>query len=189
MKFVILTDTHFVARGRRLYGLDPTERLGAAVERINRDHPDISFVIVTGDLAHWGEDAAYENLASVLARLNAPTILLMGNHDKRESFARFFPGVPRDEAGAARRHVYSAHDIDDVVQETWLAFVTKAPQIREPERVVGWLRTTATNLARRAAMRNARCCSTLALATLIPISRAVSRMDRASRKRNSSTRR
>jgi RNA polymerase sigma factor (sigma-70 family) len=65
---------------------------------------------------------------------------------------RFRPVI----AGAARRHVYSAHDIDDVVQETWLAFVTKAPQIREPERVVGWLRTTAINLARRLAMRNAR---------------------------------
>jgi RNA polymerase sigma factor (sigma-70 family) len=66
--------------------------------------------------------------------------------------SRFRPVI----AGAARRHVYSAHDIDDVIQETWLAFVTKAPQIREPERVVGWLRTTATNLARRIAMRNSR---------------------------------
>ena len=80
-------------------GSIPPERLAAAVDRINRDHPDISFVIVTGDLAHWGEDAAYENLASVLARLNAPTILLMGNHDKRDPFGRYFPGVPRDEAG------------------------------------------------------------------------------------------
>src|SRR6478735_1885365 len=66
--------------------------------------------------------------------------------------ARFRPVV----AGAARRHVYSAYDVEDVVQETWLTFVTKAPQIREPERVVGWLRTTAINLARRLAMRNAR---------------------------------
>jgi RNA polymerase sigma factor (sigma-70 family) len=58
--------------------------------------------------------------------------------------------------GAARRHVYASQDVEDVVQETWLAFVTKAAQIREPERVVGWLRTTATNVARRLAMRNAR---------------------------------
>jgi RNA polymerase sigma factor (sigma-70 family) len=65
---------------------------------------------------------------------------------------RFRPVV----AGAARRYVYSSHDVDDVVQETWLTFVTKAPQIREPERVVGWLRTTAANLARRLAIRNAR---------------------------------
>jgi RNA polymerase sigma factor (sigma-70 family) len=65
---------------------------------------------------------------------------------------RFRPVI----ASAARRHVHSAHDIDDVIQETWVAFVTKALQIREPERVVGWLRTTATNVARRLAMRNAR---------------------------------
>ena len=99
MKFVILTDTHFVARGRKLYGLDPAERLAVAVDRINRDHPDIAFVIVTGDLAHWGEHAAYENLASVLGNLVAPTILLMGNHDKRDAFGRHFPGVDRDPAG------------------------------------------------------------------------------------------
>jgi RNA polymerase sigma factor (sigma-70 family) len=65
---------------------------------------------------------------------------------------RFRPVI----VGAARRHVYSTHDIEDVAQETWLIFVTKAAQIREPERVVGWLRTTATNVARRLAMRSSR---------------------------------
>lgn len=99
MKFVVLTDTHFVACGRRIYGLDPAERLTAAVARINREHPDIAFVIVTGDLAHWGEEPAYDNLASVLAGLRAPTMLMMGNHDKRDAFAKFFPGVPRDASG------------------------------------------------------------------------------------------
>lgn len=108
MKFVILTDAHFVARGRRLYGLDPAQRLTAAVDRINRDHPDISFVIVTGDLAHWGEEAAYESLASVLAGLDAPTILMMGNHDQREAFGRYFPGVPRDSSG----FIQSVHAFD-----------------------------------------------------------------------------
>lgn len=99
MKFVILTDTHFVSRGRKIYGLDPSERLAAAIDRINRTHPDIAFVIVTGDLAHWGEDAAYENLAAVLGTLNAPSILMMGNHDKRDAFRRYFPGVAIDPAG------------------------------------------------------------------------------------------
>ena len=50
MKFVILTDTHLVPAGRRLYALDPAARLAAAVELINRDHDDLTFVIVTGDL-------------------------------------------------------------------------------------------------------------------------------------------
>ena len=99
MKFVILTDTHFVPRGRKLYGLDPAQRLGIAAEKINATHKDISFVMVTGDLAHWGEQAAYASLADILAGLEAPTILLMGNHDKRQPFRAEFPGADGDANG------------------------------------------------------------------------------------------
>jgi len=69
-----------------------------------------------------------------------------------ELMAMFRPVVAR----AARRYVHSDHDVDDVIQETWMAFVAHAGAIREPERVVGWLRATATNVARRLATRNAR---------------------------------
>ena len=99
MKFVILTDTHFVPRGRKLYGLDPAQRLVIAAEKINATHKDISFVMVTGDLAHWGEQAAYASLADILAGLEAPTILLMGNHDKRQAFRAEFPGADCDANG------------------------------------------------------------------------------------------
>lgn len=109
MKFVILTDTHFVPRGTRLYGLDPAQRLAIAVEKINATHKDISFVIVTGDLAHWGERAAYASLSGVLAGLDAPTILMMGNHDKREPFRAEFAGADRDAAGFVQAvHAFDA---------------------------------------------------------------------------------
>lgn len=99
MKFVILTDTHFVEPGRLLYGLDPADRLAAAVKVINRDHPDIAFVIVTGDLAHWGQAAAYAGLRKVLAGLAAPFILMMGNHDRRAPLRAAFPDVDDDGNG------------------------------------------------------------------------------------------
>jgi 3',5'-cyclic AMP phosphodiesterase CpdA len=99
MQFVVMTDTHFVAPGSKLYALDPSERLKVAVEAINRDHPQIAFVIVTGDLAHWGEEPAYRHLADVLTGLNAPTVLMMGNHDKRSPFRAAFPLADRDPAG------------------------------------------------------------------------------------------
>lgn len=112
MKFVILTDTHFVPRGRKLYGLDPAQRLAIAVGKINATHQDISFVIVTGDLAHWGEQAAYASLAGVLAGLHAPTILMMGNHDKREAFRSEFAGADRDRNGFVQGvHVFDAATI------------------------------------------------------------------------------
>ena len=122
MKFVILTDTHFVPRGRKLYGLDPVERLAVAVETNNATHRDISFVIVTGDLAHWGEQAAYASLAGVLGALDAPTVLMMGNHDKREAFRSEFAGADRDANGFVQGvHIFDAAAIvtlDTLNEET-----------------------------------------------------------------------
>jgi Icc protein len=99
LRFVILTDTHLVEPGRLLYGLDPAARLAAAVKVINRDHTDIAFVIVTGDLAHWGEVAAYAELKKVLGGLAAPMILLMGNHDRRQALRQVFPDADDDGNG------------------------------------------------------------------------------------------
>lgn len=59
LKFVHLTDTHLVPAPRPLYALDPRDRLARAVDDINRKQPDATFVVVTGDLAHFGEAAAY----------------------------------------------------------------------------------------------------------------------------------
>ena len=43
MKFVILSDTHFVPVGQTLFALDPRARLDAAIQAINRDHSDLEF--------------------------------------------------------------------------------------------------------------------------------------------------
>lgn len=99
MKFIHLTDTHFVPHGRHLYGLDPRGRLEAAVADINRVHADAEVVMVTGDLAHRGEEDAYLSLRAVLAELTVPVLLLLGNHDDRAVMRRVFPANPVDADG------------------------------------------------------------------------------------------
>jgi 3',5'-cyclic-AMP phosphodiesterase len=99
MKFIHLTDTHLIAPGMLLYGLDPQLRLRAAVHSINADHGDAGFVIITGDLAHWGEPQAYAALRAELARLTVPVHLAIGNHDERRSFCLAFPDTPLDANG------------------------------------------------------------------------------------------
>ena len=42
---------------------------------------------------------AYASLAGLLAGLHAPTILMMGNHDKRDAFRAEFAGADRDGNG------------------------------------------------------------------------------------------
>lgn len=99
MKFIHLTDTHLVPRGQKLYDLDPSQRLRAAVDSINGEHGDADFVVVTGDLAHWGEGAAYAALMEELARLRMPVHLLIGNHDDRAAFRAVFAQAAADAGG------------------------------------------------------------------------------------------
>jgi RNA polymerase sigma factor (sigma-70 family) len=43
----------------------------------------------------------------------------------------------------ARAHRVPAHEVDDVVQTTWLRLLEHGDSIREPRAVSGWLQTTA----------------------------------------------
>jgi RNA polymerase sigma factor (sigma-70 family) len=51
--------------------------------------------------------------------------------------------------GAARRHLRSSADVEDVAQETWFRFTMHAADIREPAHLASWLWVTAANEARR----------------------------------------
>lgn len=99
MKFIHLTDTHVIAEGRTLYGANPARRLKLAVESINREHDDAAFVVVTGDLTHWGDEEAYEAFSRAIADLHVPLVLMVGNHDDTPAFTARFPQAMRDENG------------------------------------------------------------------------------------------
>jgi len=111
LKFIHLTDTHLVAAGQTLYGLDPSARLAAAIADINTHHSDAAFAVVTGDLTHWGEPAAYEAFKSVLAALKIPYIAMVGNHDKRVACLAALSAAPRDENGFVQGTRQTAHGL------------------------------------------------------------------------------
>lgn len=113
LSFIHLTDLHLVAPGEELYGLDPAARLRAAVESIISRHgpscaAPAAFAVITGDLAHWGEVAAYEVLREVLAALPFPCHLLLGNHDDREAFLSVFKECPTTEDGHVQQALQTA---------------------------------------------------------------------------------
>ncbi len=99
MKLIHITDTHFVAPGLTLYGLDPHARLSAAVTDINAHHRDAELVIVTGDITHWGEPQAYASFADCMAVLKVPYVTLVGNHDLRHECLAALKSAPRDNNG------------------------------------------------------------------------------------------
>jgi len=128
IKFLHLTDSHLVAPGRRLYGLDPEARLRAAVDSMNREHPDAACAVITGDLAHDGEPAAYQLLKEILADLSMPCHLVLGNHDDHRAFFEVFPDAPRDENGFCQ-FTFDLGDatgvvLDDLVEGTHAGLLT-----------------------------------------------------------------
>lgn len=56
----------------------------------------------------------------------------------------------------ARRHRLSPSDIDDVCQSTWCALVAHISALRDPERLPGWLATTARRESLRVLARARR---------------------------------
>ncbi len=102
-RFVHVTDTHLVPDGQMLYGLDPRQRLRQCFEHISAHHGDANFVVVTGDLTHWGASEAYDILREEASRLPLPIHLMLGNHDNRENFLAAFPETLRDGNGFVQR--------------------------------------------------------------------------------------
>jgi RNA polymerase sigma factor (sigma-70 family) len=67
-------------------------------------------------------------------------------------YRRFTPAV----RGVARGYRLSPADVDDVVQNTWLAAATRIDRLREPEAIGAWLITTARREALQTLQRGGR---------------------------------
>ncbi|MBS0529458.1 MAG: phosphodiesterase [Proteobacteria bacterium] len=109
MKIIQVTDLHLVTPGDQLHGLDPFRTLEACLADIRANHSDAEFCIITGDLAHNGEPAAYRALHSILETLPIPYHLLLGNHDRRVTYGEVFNRMPRDEGGFFQSVIHHKH--------------------------------------------------------------------------------
>jgi len=89
-KLIHLTDCHLVPEGDLLFDSDPAGRLRSAVADINHRHADADLCVLTGDLAHAGDPAAYRLLRAILSDLGVPYQVLPGNHDDRRALAEVF---------------------------------------------------------------------------------------------------
>lgn len=99
MKIVHVTDIHLVPQPATLYGLDPCARFDAAIVSIHADHSDADLMVITGDLAHWGEVPAYQALRQRIHLLKVPVVMMVGNHDDRASLRTVFPEAMDDGNG------------------------------------------------------------------------------------------
>lgn len=122
IRFIHMSDIHY----RETYSDSGFEALIA-----NRRHPQenfykciaaekengLDFVLITGDLAHEGEERDYRILRGLLEEQlgSIPFIALPGNHDKQEAFCKGFLGV---ESKKNLDDVYEIEGLRIIVMDT-----------------------------------------------------------------------
>jgi 3',5'-cyclic AMP phosphodiesterase CpdA len=104
-KLIVFTDLHMVPAGEAIIGIDPHERLVNGIRHVNQHHGDAAHVMITGDLTDRGDAASFSRLRMALRELAIPHTLLIGNHDRRDTFLEVFTNVPVDENGFVQRVV------------------------------------------------------------------------------------
>jgi 3',5'-cyclic-AMP phosphodiesterase len=74
---------------------DPVARLAATIDGVLALGASPNAVLVSGDLADHAADDEYEQLRTLLQRIDAPSYVLPGNHDDRDALRERF-AVPGD---------------------------------------------------------------------------------------------
>lgn len=94
LKILQITDTHlFRDSTRSLLGVNTDESLRAVLSEIQTttDTKNFDLILLTGDLAQDGSEAAYERLAQLLEPFKLPVYCLVGNHDDLNILSKVYP--------------------------------------------------------------------------------------------------
>lgn len=106
-----LTDVHLRHDGASIFGIDPTQRLTQAIDRVLADFRDVDLVVFSGDLTDEGHPDAYAIFQEQAARLTMPWIATIGNHDLRENFAAVYPQFMAEDGFAQMQHALPGVDV------------------------------------------------------------------------------
>ncbi|MEM6663820.1 MAG: metallophosphoesterase [Pseudomonadota bacterium] len=104
MKLIQLTDIHLTTPGHKIGGRDPNANFQKALDHALSNHPDAEAVIITGDLSDWGDAPDYLWLKNILADIDIPAHLCIGNHDDRPTLLGVFPELA-DENGFVQQAI------------------------------------------------------------------------------------
>ncbi|MDA0269291.1 MAG: phosphodiesterase [Cyanobacteria bacterium] len=134
-----ITDLHIQPEGEKAYGIvDTNQFLAAAVAQLNHLNPQPDLVIATGDLVDEGSLAEYQALKALLAPLEAPFYLAMGNHDHRDHFRQVFPTLAYLPPSGPVQYVIEGHPVRLIVLDT-LVEGESYGEIDDPR--LAWLET------------------------------------------------
>jgi 3',5'-cyclic-AMP phosphodiesterase len=90
LKVIHMTDLHLTGSGELHFGHDTHETTRQALAHARVNFGDADLMVITGDLANWGELEAYRKLNRLIEGFPFPIYLMIGNHDSRDNFNQVF---------------------------------------------------------------------------------------------------
>jgi 3',5'-cyclic AMP phosphodiesterase CpdA len=107
-----ITDTHVSAPGVSTCGgaVDSNARLAATIEKLNALTTRPDCVLITGDLADQGDPEEYAQFRDLVAPIEIPVHLLIGNHDDRAVMSEHLD-VPAPLPGGWMQYVVDDHPV------------------------------------------------------------------------------
>ncbi len=92
MRIIHISDTHILGKIRvNLFGHSPIRSLKKALKSINKNYKDANFIVISGDLVDIASPEAYEIFHSAVKKSKIPIYPILGNHDNREMFKKYYP--------------------------------------------------------------------------------------------------
>ena len=89
-----MSDIHIREPAVAIVGLNPLDRFKRCLEHAATYHSDACHLFLLGDLTHNGLYEEYKILKRALDNQPFETTLMLGNHDRRTTFAKAFPNLP-----------------------------------------------------------------------------------------------
>lgn len=93
-KIIVFSDIHIVEEGQKILGLDTLVQFETGLRHALKKQPDVDRIMIVGDLTHHGRIPQYERLKELLDQIDLPIHLMLGNHDRRDTFLEVFPDAP-----------------------------------------------------------------------------------------------
>ncbi len=70
------------------------KRLDQVLKQLRAMTPKPDFLLATGDLTEFGDSDSYRRLKTAFEQVDFPVLPMVGNHDLRANFAKWFPEFP-----------------------------------------------------------------------------------------------
>jgi RNA polymerase sigma factor (sigma-70 family) len=93
-----------------------------------------------------------------LSRDDAPTLVRRAQAGEEDALVELMRAYRPLVAATAHQYLDDRHDVEDAIQEVWVALVHDIHRIQSPDRIIGWLRRVSINAALRTRKRTAVLC-------------------------------